>query len=261
MSADAISFSMRARSFGSARSAVTLFLLRLNRRKEAGARADQRARLVAARRLDLDHLGAEIAEDHAAGRPHHHVGEFDHADAAERQARDAVRGIRCGPGALFALAALSRRRRAFAARSAVFAVRAAISSSSSACARASARRRGIEADIDHVGVEHGAARHREGQVLLDMHERHRGLSGRNRDRQPVELADDRSSGPAPPAPRRCAAACRPGPGRRPARAARGPARRPSWSSRRRAPRIRAPVCPMRDLIARGHRRRLRCPAW
>ena len=62
---------------------VTLFLLRLNRREEAGARADQPARLVAARRLDLDHLGAEVAEDHAAGRPHHHVAELDHADAAE----------------------------------------------------------------------------------------------------------------------------------------------------------------------------------
>src|ERR1044072_9023133 len=34
MSADAISFSMRARSFGSARSAVTLFLLRLNSGKK-----------------------------------------------------------------------------------------------------------------------------------------------------------------------------------------------------------------------------------
>src|SRR4249919_1650576 len=34
MSADAISFAMRARSFGLLRSAVTLFLLRLNRRKK-----------------------------------------------------------------------------------------------------------------------------------------------------------------------------------------------------------------------------------
>src|SRR5258708_32784510 len=34
ISADAISFSMRARSFGSARSAVTLFLLRLNSEKK-----------------------------------------------------------------------------------------------------------------------------------------------------------------------------------------------------------------------------------
>ena len=56
---------------------------------QIATRAEQAAGLVTAGRLDLDHLGAEIAEDHAAARLHHHVGELDHADAGERQARTA----------------------------------------------------------------------------------------------------------------------------------------------------------------------------
>ena len=62
-------------------------------RKEAGARAQQPARAVARQRLDLDHLGAQVGQDHAAGRAHHHVGELDDADAGQRQGRAA-----CGPG-------------------------------------------------------------------------------------------------------------------------------------------------------------------
>ena len=31
--------------------------------------------------LDLDHLGAQIGQHHAAGGAHDHMGEFDHADA------------------------------------------------------------------------------------------------------------------------------------------------------------------------------------
>src|SRR5215213_8331184 len=50
--------------------------------------------------------------------------------------------------------------------------------------------RRIEADIHHVGVENGRARHRERQVLFDMHERHTGLPRTDRNRQLIELADD-----------------------------------------------------------------------
>ena len=51
--------------------------------EEAGAEAAQLARAVAVDRLDLDHLGAEIGQDHAAGRSEDGVGEFDDADAFE----------------------------------------------------------------------------------------------------------------------------------------------------------------------------------
>ena len=51
--------------------------------EEAGAEAAQLARAVAVDRLDLDHLGPEVGQDHAAGRPQDRVGEFDDADALE----------------------------------------------------------------------------------------------------------------------------------------------------------------------------------
>jgi hypothetical protein len=53
--------------------------------EEARAGAHELPRVVAAERLDLDHLGAEVAEDDPAGRPHHHVRELDHPQAGERQ--------------------------------------------------------------------------------------------------------------------------------------------------------------------------------
>ena len=53
--------------------------------EEAAAEAAQLARAIAVDRLDLDHLGAEIGQDHAAGRPEDGVGELDDADAFERR--------------------------------------------------------------------------------------------------------------------------------------------------------------------------------
>ena len=61
------------------------FLVAVVGRKEARAGRRQVARVVAVERLDLDHFGAEIGEHQAAGRPHHHVHEFDDAHAVERQ--------------------------------------------------------------------------------------------------------------------------------------------------------------------------------
>ena len=60
-------------------------LVAVEQGEEAGAGADELSGVVAAERLDLDHLGAEVAEDDAAGGSHHHVGELDHPDAGERQ--------------------------------------------------------------------------------------------------------------------------------------------------------------------------------
>ena len=60
-------------------------LAAVERRKEAVPMAPRRAGVVAGGRLDLDHLGAELA-GHAAGRAHHHMGDLDHPDAVEWQA-------------------------------------------------------------------------------------------------------------------------------------------------------------------------------
>ena len=56
------------------------FLAAVEGGEEGAAHAAQVARLVALGRLDLDHLGAEEGEEHAAGRAHDHVGHLDHAD-------------------------------------------------------------------------------------------------------------------------------------------------------------------------------------
>ena len=82
-----ISSTAVARPLGVLMSSTTLFLLRLKLRKKPMPEARQLARLVAARRLDLDDLGAEVGEDHAAGRAHHHVGELDDANAARAAGR------------------------------------------------------------------------------------------------------------------------------------------------------------------------------
>src|SRR5262249_50383280 len=47
---------------------------------------------------------------------------------------------------------------------------------------------GIETDINDIRVERVSARHREAQILFDMHERNAGLARRNRDGELVELA-------------------------------------------------------------------------
>ena len=60
-------------------------LAAVEQREERGSHAAERAGLVARGRLDLDHLGAELGEDHAASRAHHHVGHLDDPHALERQ--------------------------------------------------------------------------------------------------------------------------------------------------------------------------------
>src|SRR5262249_32980301 len=55
--------------------------------EEAEARAG--AKRIAAKRLDLDHLGAEIREKHRAERAGDEGGEVHHADAVERGRRRA----------------------------------------------------------------------------------------------------------------------------------------------------------------------------
>src|SRR5262249_7174498 len=60
-------------------------LAAVEQREERDPHAAERAGLVAGRRFDLDHLGAELRQDHAAGRPHHHVGHLDDPHALQRQ--------------------------------------------------------------------------------------------------------------------------------------------------------------------------------
>jgi hypothetical protein len=59
-------------------------LVAVEQREEAGAGTEQPARVVAVHRLDLDDLGAEVGQHHAAGRPHHHVRELDHPQPGQR---------------------------------------------------------------------------------------------------------------------------------------------------------------------------------
>jgi hypothetical protein len=68
------------------------FLVAVEQRKKAGARAEQAARVVALGRLDLDHLRAQVAQHHAAGRAHDHVGEFDDAQTVVGQWRGSRNG-------------------------------------------------------------------------------------------------------------------------------------------------------------------------
>ena len=70
-------------------------LVAVERAEEADAEAGQVACLVASRRLDLDHFGAQVREDHAAGRAHDHVRELDDAHSVEgKRLRGAVRHAR-----------------------------------------------------------------------------------------------------------------------------------------------------------------------
>ena len=60
-------------------------LAAVEQREERGSHAAQAAGLVAGRRFDLDDLGPKLRQDHAAGRPHHHVGHLDDLDPRQRQ--------------------------------------------------------------------------------------------------------------------------------------------------------------------------------
>ena len=63
------------------------FLVAVEGRKESRPRPQQAARIVTVDGLDLDDFGTQVAQQHAAGRPHHHVGELDDTDAGVRQRR------------------------------------------------------------------------------------------------------------------------------------------------------------------------------
>ena len=60
-------------------------LVAVEHREEAGAGAQQSPGRIAADRLDLDHLRAEIPQDDADRRPHDHMGELDHLDPGQRE--------------------------------------------------------------------------------------------------------------------------------------------------------------------------------
>ena len=75
-------------------------------------RPGQVARLVAAGRLDLDDLGAQVGEDHPAGRAHHHVRELDHAHAGQGQRCRSLRS-QCPSGVVTRAAAASARSKVF----------------------------------------------------------------------------------------------------------------------------------------------------
>ena len=56
-------------------------------------------RVALARRLDFDHLGAEVSEDAAGKRPRQQLAQFEHAHAVQRAGTHRIRGIRSGHGA------------------------------------------------------------------------------------------------------------------------------------------------------------------
>ena len=60
-------------------------LVAVEQREEARPRTQQMARAVAVDGFDLDRLGPQVGQHHATGRAHDHVGEFDHAQAGQRQ--------------------------------------------------------------------------------------------------------------------------------------------------------------------------------
>src|SRR5690606_7430563 len=59
------------------------FLAAVEQRKERAAHAGQLAGLVASGRLDLDHLGPQEGQEHAAARPHHHMAHLNDTDPLE----------------------------------------------------------------------------------------------------------------------------------------------------------------------------------
>jgi len=83
MSAVAISLSTTSRPSALLHVHRNALLVAVEQRVKARAAAQQLAGAVACQWLDLDDLGAQVAQHHAAGRAHDHVGEFDDADASE----------------------------------------------------------------------------------------------------------------------------------------------------------------------------------
>ena len=74
------------------------FLVAVEHREKARARADELARGIAlaavANRFDLDDFGTQVGQHHAAGRAHHHVRELDHAQAFVGQSLRRAAGFR-----------------------------------------------------------------------------------------------------------------------------------------------------------------------
>ncbi len=62
--------------------------------EETGGEAGQPPGRIAADRLDLDHVGAEIGEDQPRARPHDGVAEFEHADAGKGERVGRTRSMR-----------------------------------------------------------------------------------------------------------------------------------------------------------------------
>src|ERR1051325_2407315 len=178
MSADATSFSTRARSFGSERSALTLFLLRLNSGKKPAPDP------ISVRVLSPP--GGSILMTSAPRSPRimPQVGPITMCENSITRMPDS------GRPALFAadLRAVALR----AGRRLVFRAieRSRLSSFCFFCRALGlgAQTERIKAHVNNVCIEIAAAGHGEAHVLLDMHERHAGLPRGNRDRKLVELA-------------------------------------------------------------------------
>jgi hypothetical protein len=70
-------------------------LAAIEQREERRSHSAKAAGLVTGRRLDLDHIGAELRQNHAAGRTHHHMGHLDHPHARQRQSRPGHPRLHC----------------------------------------------------------------------------------------------------------------------------------------------------------------------
>ena len=77
---------MTACPSGRLRSTARLRLLRLKAAKKPAPKPPSpRVWSPLRRRLDLDHVGAELGEDQPGGRAHHRMAEFEDLEAGQRQ--------------------------------------------------------------------------------------------------------------------------------------------------------------------------------
>jgi hypothetical protein len=83
MSAVAISLRHHLAAPGALHVNGQAFLVAVEQRVEPCPTAQQLACTVPGQRLDLDDLGAQVGQHHAAGRAHDHVREFDDTDALQ----------------------------------------------------------------------------------------------------------------------------------------------------------------------------------